>query len=107
MSLPRQVLPGHFYLITWRCTQRQFLLRPDHETNNAFTWASFALKQQLRDVFPGRFTTSEPAAVELHATYSGFSDEVCTVQLAPDKEAERQFLPAAATSSCFRARSSR
>jgi hypothetical protein len=59
--------------------------------------SSFALKKKLRDVFPGRFTTIEPAAVELHATYSGFSDEVLAVQLAPDKEAERQFLPAAST----------
>lgn len=59
--------------------------------------SSFALKKKLRDVFPGRFTTVEPAAVELHATYSGFSDEVSSVQLAPDKEAERQFLPAAST----------
>jgi hypothetical protein len=55
--------------------------------------SSFALKNKLRDVFPGRFTTIEPAAVEIHATYSGFSDEVCSVQIAPDKEAERQFLP--------------
>lgn len=55
--------------------------------------SSFALKNRLRDVFPGRFTTIEPAAVELHATYSGFSDEVCSVEIAPDKEAERQFLP--------------
>jgi hypothetical protein len=55
--------------------------------------SSFALKDKLRDVFPGRFTTIEPAAVEIHATYSGFSDEVCSVQIAPDKEAERQFLP--------------
>jgi REP element-mobilizing transposase RayT len=38
MSLPRQVLPGEFYLVTRRCTQRQFLLRPDAETNNAFTY---------------------------------------------------------------------
>ena len=35
---PRQVLPGRFYLVTRRCTQRQFLLRPDRETNNAFTY---------------------------------------------------------------------
>jgi hypothetical protein len=49
--------------------------------------SSFALKNKLRDVFPGRFTTIEPAAVEIHATYSGFSDEVCSVQIAPDKEA--------------------
>ncbi|MEK7736308.1 MAG: IS4 family transposase [Pseudomonadota bacterium] len=59
--------------------------------------SSFALKRTLRDVFPGRFTTIEPDAVEIHATYSGFSDEVGAVQIAPDKEAERQFLPAAAT----------
>ena len=37
-SRPRQVLPGSFYLITRRCTQRQFLLRPDDDTNNAFTY---------------------------------------------------------------------
>jgi hypothetical protein len=55
--------------------------------------SSFALKKQLRDAFPGRFTATEPAAVELHATYSGFFDEVSCVQIAPDKEAERQFLP--------------
>jgi len=55
--------------------------------------SSFALKQTLRGTFPGRFTTIEPAAVEVHATYSGFSDEVSAVQIAPDAEAERQFLP--------------
>ena len=33
--------------------------------------SSFALKKKLRDVFPGRFTTVEPSAVEVHATYSG------------------------------------
>jgi hypothetical protein len=55
--------------------------------------SSFALKKNLRDVFPGRFTTIEPAAVEIHATYSGFLDEASVVQIAPDKEAERQFLP--------------
>lgn len=36
--LPRPVLPGQFYLITRRCTQRQFLLRPDPATNNAFLY---------------------------------------------------------------------
>lgn len=55
--------------------------------------SSFALKPALRGVFPGRFTTIEPAAVEVHATYSGFSDEVSAVRIAPDADAERQFLP--------------
>lgn len=59
--------------------------------------SSFALKPQLRDVFPGRFTTIEPAAVEIHATYSGFADDVSAVQIAPDREAERPFLPDPAT----------
>ena len=38
MSVPRQVLPGNFYMINRRCTQRQFLLRPDAATNNAFLY---------------------------------------------------------------------
>jgi putative transposase len=38
MTLPRQVLPGRFYMLTRRCTQRQFLLRPDPELNNAFLY---------------------------------------------------------------------
>jgi putative transposase len=38
MSMPREVLPGRFYMITRRCTQRQFLMRPDGETNNAFIY---------------------------------------------------------------------
>jgi len=55
--------------------------------------SSFALKEVLSTVFPGRFTTVDPAAVELHATYSGFEDDIIEVALAPDKEAERHFLP--------------
>jgi len=38
MTLPREVIPGRFYLVTRRCTQHQFLLRPDAETNNAFVY---------------------------------------------------------------------
>jgi putative transposase len=38
MSSPREVLPGRTYMITRRCTQRQFLMRPDRETNNAFIY---------------------------------------------------------------------
>jgi putative transposase len=38
MSFPREVLPGTVYMITRRCTQRQFLMRPDPETNNAFIY---------------------------------------------------------------------
>jgi hypothetical protein len=59
--------------------------------------SSFAVKGALCRTFPGRFTAIEPAAVEVHATYSGFADEIHTVQIAPDKEAERPFLPDPAT----------
>ena len=59
--------------------------------------SSFALKAALAGTFPGRFTTVEPAAIEVHATYSGFADEVSRVQIAPDAQAERAFLPDPAT----------
>jgi len=48
MSLPRQVLPGQFYMITRRCTQRQFLLRPDAATNNAFTYCLIDAAQRFQ-----------------------------------------------------------
>jgi hypothetical protein len=59
--------------------------------------SSFALKPTLSTAFPGRFTTVEPAAVEVHATYSGFADEISGVAIAPDAHAERPFLPDPAT----------
>jgi hypothetical protein len=57
--------------------------------------SSFAVADGLRAAFPGRFTKLTPAAVELHARMSLLSDELVSVTLAPDKEAERQFLPPA------------
>jgi len=36
MTAPRQVLPGTTYLVTRRCSQRQFLLRPSATTNQVF-----------------------------------------------------------------------
>mgnify|MGYP001769584158 CR=1 FL=1 len=38
MSLPREVVPGRDYMITRRCSERRFFLRPDPETNNAFIY---------------------------------------------------------------------
>lgn len=38
MSRARQIIRNQFYLVTRRCTQRQFLLRPDALTNNAFIY---------------------------------------------------------------------
>ena len=36
MTTPRQVIPGAVYLVTRRCSQRQFLLRPSQTTNATF-----------------------------------------------------------------------
>jgi putative transposase len=49
MTLPRDVQPGRFYLVTRRCTQRQFLLRPDAETNNNFLYC-LAVAAERSDV---------------------------------------------------------
>ncbi len=38
MSYPRKVVPGRTYLVTRRCTQRRFLLRPDRHINEAFLY---------------------------------------------------------------------
>jgi len=38
MSMPRRIVPGRVYMVTRRCTQRQFLLRPNRETTNAFIY---------------------------------------------------------------------
>ncbi|MCC6750396.1 MAG: hypothetical protein IT371_22215 [Deltaproteobacteria bacterium] len=44
MSMPRQVIAGSTYLVTRRCTQRQFWLRPCTRTNEVvafcFAWAA-------------------------------------------------------------------
>lgn len=59
--------------------------------------SSFAIADGLRKIFPGRFTKIKPAAVELHAHMSLLRGNVKRVTLAPDKEAERQFLPPASS----------
>ena len=38
MSLPRQILPDSMYLVTRRCTQRQFLLRPSATNTTIFMY---------------------------------------------------------------------
>jgi REP element-mobilizing transposase RayT len=38
VTRPRPVVPDSLPIVNRRCTQRQFLLRPDDETNNAFVY---------------------------------------------------------------------
>lgn len=55
--------------------------------------SSMQLADSLRAQFPGRFSNSCPAAVELHATMSVLRDQPLRVSLAADCVAEREFLP--------------
>jgi hypothetical protein len=54
---------------------------------------SFAIHDGLREVFPGRFKTVKPAAVELHTTMDLLCDAPITVVLTPDTTNEQAFLP--------------
>lgn len=54
---------------------------------------SFAVKDDLSSVFPGRFTKGSPAAVELHVTMNLLEGSVQRVTLTPDTEEERGHLP--------------
>lgn len=38
MTAPRPIFPGRIYLVTRRCSQRQFLLRPDEVTDQIFAY---------------------------------------------------------------------
>ena len=55
--------------------------------------SSFAIHDALQSVFPGRFTATNPAAVELHATMSLLGGQPLRVSIAPDTQGERDFLP--------------
>lgn len=55
--------------------------------------SSFAVHDALGHVFPGRFTTVKPAAVELHCTLEVLRDAPLTVVLSPDTDAEHAYLP--------------
>jgi REP element-mobilizing transposase RayT len=48
MSAPRQVLPGAIYLVTRRCTQRQFLLRPSRIANGVFLYVLALAAERYR-----------------------------------------------------------
>jgi len=56
--------------------------------------SSFALHDALAQVFPGRFNTVKPAAVELHCTMDVLRDTLITIVLTPDTDSEQDYLPA-------------
>ncbi len=75
MSIPREVLPGQTYMITRRCTQRQFLMRPDRDTNNAFIYclAVAAQRHQIRVIFTMAMSNHHHTGIEdPHGNYPAF-----------------------------------
>lgn len=59
--------------------------------------SSFGLKSSLREVYPGRFTATSPAGVELHVTMGLLDEAIETVVLTADSEAEVHHAPAPAS----------
>ena len=55
--------------------------------------SSFAIHDALCRVFPGRFNTVKPAAVELHCTMDVLQDAPLTIVLTPDTDSEQDYLP--------------
>lgn len=55
--------------------------------------SSFALHQALAHVFPGRFNTVSPAAVELHCTMDLLQDAPLVITLSPDTDSEHDYRP--------------
>jgi hypothetical protein len=55
--------------------------------------SSFGLKSSLASEFPGRFTKTSPAAVELHCTFSLCGKTPHSIILALDKESEATYRP--------------
>lgn len=58
---------------------------------------SLSLHNELRSAFPSRFTKCHPAGAGLHVTMSLWQQTPLKVQIAPDRESERNFPPPAAS----------
>lgn len=79
MSVPREILPGSFYMITRRCTQRQFLLRPDAATNNAFLYclAEAAHRFRIEVILPSVLSNHHHTVVyDRHGTVIEFIEHL-------------------------------
>ena len=76
MTLPREVIPGRFYMVTRRCTQRQFLLRPDPDTNNAFVYclAEAALRFDIDVVLPCAMSNHHTVLFDRHGSLPAFTE---------------------------------
>ncbi|HWU87614.1 MAG TPA: hypothetical protein VN253_10090 [Kofleriaceae bacterium] len=77
MTLPREIIPGRFYMVTRRCTQRQLLLRPDAATNNAFLYclAEAAQRFDIDVLLPCAMSNHHHTVVfDRHGTLPAFTE---------------------------------
>jgi REP element-mobilizing transposase RayT len=77
MSLPRPILPGRVYLITRRCAQRQFLLRPDEKTNQAFLYCLGEAAQRFGIEVVGWLAMSNHYHAVVHDPHGRLPDFAC------------------------------
>jgi REP element-mobilizing transposase RayT len=77
MSLPRQILPGEFWMITRRCTQRLLLLRPDDVANLTFLYclAEAARRFAIEVILPSAMSNHHHTIVfDRHGTIIEFME---------------------------------
>jgi len=55
--------------------------------------SSLKLHNKLATHYPGRFTATQPASVEMHVTMDLLNGHINYLQIAPDKESERLYQP--------------
>jgi REP element-mobilizing transposase RayT len=77
MSLARPILPGRVYLITRRCTQRQFLLRPDEKTNQACLYCLGEAAQRFGIELIGWLAMSNHYHAVVHDPHGRLPDFAC------------------------------
>ena len=65
MSQPRQILPNRTYLVSRRALRRDYLLRPDRETNNLFIYLLAVLAAEYKIIVhaPSLLSTHEHMAL--------------------------------------------
>ena len=75
MTLPRDVVPDRFHVISRRCMLRKFLLRPDAETNNAYIYCLGEAAQRfgIEVVLPTMMSNHDHVVVyDRHGRYPEF-----------------------------------
>jgi REP element-mobilizing transposase RayT len=74
MTLPRQVVAGRTYLISRRCTQRQFLLRPDAMAEQIYLYCLAEASQRYDITLHGFIGMSNHQHLLVRDNHANFPD---------------------------------